>query len=308
MASDVSVDPNLPPETKEGSGQRERVGPVLDAGASHLADAGIENAHREARLLLNLALGFDANVLLAPETPITPSDADRFSGLVAHRAAHEPYSRIAGKREFWSLPLLLSPDTLDPRPDSETVIEAALARIPDRAAPLSILDFGTGTGALLLALLTELPNARGVGGDLAPGAIETARRNAAALGLAGRASFAPANWGLGLSGPVDVIVVNPPYITSEELDTLAPEVVRYDPRMALDGGTDGLKAYRELAPDMARLLRPTGFAVCEIGAGQGSAVAEILARVGLETVAKRCDLAGIERCLVIEPRENVGKS
>lgn len=298
MAPDETPSANLPAGAEA----------LLGAAVARLGDAGIENAPREARLLLNLALGVGANVLLAPEMAIPPGDADRFTSLIDRRAAREPYSRIVGRREFWSLPLLLSRDTLDPRPDSETLVEAVLARIPDRAAPLSILDFGTGTGALLLALLSELPNAQGVGGDLSPGAVETARRNAAALGLADRAGFALANWGLGLSGPVDVIVANPPYIPSEQLDALAPEVARFDPRMALDGGMDGLKAYRELAPDMARLLQPAGFAVCEIGAGQGPAVAEILARAGLETVAKQCDLAGIERCLVVEPRENVGKS
>jgi release factor glutamine methyltransferase len=249
---------------------------------------------------LNLALGVEANALVPPETSITHADAARLAALVARRAHREPYSRIAGKREFWSLQFLLSPDTLDPRPDSETLIEAALARIPDRMAPLAIVDFGTGTGALLLALLTELPNAQGVGVDLAAGAVAAARRNAAALGLERRARFARGRWGAGLTHPADVILANPPYIPSADLAGLAPEVGRHDPALALDGGPDGLRAYREMASDLRNLLKPTGFAVCEIGAGQGSEVARIMSCAGLELVAKQCDLAGIDRCLVLE--------
>jgi release factor glutamine methyltransferase len=305
---------NVPhPERAEGAVEGRTVavqatGALLPAIIARLAAAGIPNAPREARLLLNLAIGTEANAMLSPDHAVPADVADRLAVLVKRRAGREPYSRIAGTREFWSRDFLLSPDTLDPRPDSETLIEAALARIPDRAAALDIVDFGTGTGALLLALLTELPNASGIGTDLSPGAVETARRNAAALGLADRIRFTVGNWGLGLSAPADVILANPPYIPTEQLDDLAPEVTGYDPNLALDGGPDGLQAYRELAPDLARLLKSTGFAVIEIGAGQDAAVAEIMARASLETVAKQCDLAGIERCLVVEPRKNVGNS
>lgn len=281
---------------------------ALKTSTFELAEAGIENAAREARLLLNLALGREPNALLSPETAIACADAERLQVFVKRRASHEPYSRIAGRREFWSLPFLLSPDTLDPRPDSETLIETALARIPDRAVPLSVIDFGTGTGALLLALLSELPNARGLGIDRAPGAVVTARQNAAALGLSARARFADGDWGKGLSEKADVILANPPYIPSDHLADLPADVARFDPGLALDGGPDGLDAYRDLAPDVARLLTPGGFAVCEIGAGQGPAVALVMANVGLETVAKQCDLAGIERCLVFVRRKNVGNS
>jgi release factor glutamine methyltransferase len=284
------------------------VGAILNASIDRLAAAGIDNAPREARLLLNLALGLTSNALVPPDRVLTADESARVAALVARRAAHEPYSRIAGQREFWSLPFLLSPATLDPRPDSETVVEAALARIVDRAAPLAVLDFGTGTGALLLALLSELPSATGLGVDRAPKAVATARRNAAALGLAGRARFACGNWGQALDGQWDVIVANPPYISSQQLASLAPEVRGYDPPLALDGGPDGLQAYRELAPDLARLLSFSGFAVCEIGMGQGPAVAAIMAASGLTQIEARTDLAGINRCLVFEPRENVGKS
>jgi release factor glutamine methyltransferase len=284
------------------------VGAALETAAARIAAAGIGNARREARLLLALALGIEANAFVSSETPIAPADAARFAVLVARRAGREPYSRIAGRREFWSLQFLLSPDTLDPRPDSETVIEAALARIPDRAAPLHIVDFGTGTGALLLALLSELPNAQGVGVDRAAGAVETARRNAAALGLGARARFVRGNWGESLVLEADVILANPPYIPFADLTGLAPEIGKFDPRLALDGGPDGLRAYREIAADMRKLLAPAGFTVCEIGQGQGVEIARIMSRVGLEMVAKHCDLAGIDRCLVFERRKNIGKS
>jgi len=280
---------------------------LLTAAAGRLVEAGIENPRREARLLLNLALGIDANARL-PEREIAPADAALFETFVARRAGHEPYSRIAGRREFWSLDFALSPDTLDPRPDSETLIEAALERIADRAAPLSVVDFGTGTGALLLALLSELPNATGIGVDISAGAVETARRNAAALGLSARARFVLGRWGEGLTTPADVIVTNPPYISAKDMSRLPPEVREFDPAAALDGGPDGLSAYRELALDLKRLLSESGIALCEIGAGQAPAVTAIMAASGLDLTGSRADLAGIERCLVFEQRKKVGKS
>ena len=280
---------------------------LLTAAAGRLVEAGIENPRREARLLLNLALGIDANARL-PEREIAPADAALFETFVARRAGHEPYSRIAGRREFWSLDFALSPDTLDPRPDSETLIEAALERIADRAATLSVVDFGTGTGALLLALLSELPNATGIGVDISAGAVETARRNAAALGLSARAGFVLGRWGEGLTTPADVIVTNPPYISAKDMSRLPPEVREFDPAAALDGGPDGLSAYRELALDLKRLLSESGIALCEIGAGQAPAVTAIMAASGLDLTGSRADLAGIERCLVFEQRKKVGKS
>ncbi len=280
---------------------------LLTAAAGRLVEAGIENPRREARLLLNLALGIDANARL-PEREIAPADAALFETFVARRAGHEPYSRIAGRHEFWSLDFALSPDTLDPRPDSETLIEAALERIADRAATLSVVDFGTGTGALLLALLSELPNATGIGVDISAGAVETARRNAAALGLSARARFVLGRWGEGLTRPADVIVTNPPYISAKDMSRLPPEVREFDPAAALDGGPDGLSAYRELALDLKRLLSESGIALCEIGAGQAPAVTAIMAASGLDLTGSRADLAGIERCLVFEQRKKVGKS
>jgi release factor glutamine methyltransferase len=193
----------------------------------------------------------------------------------------------------------LSPETLDPRPDSETLIESALAALGERERVYRVLDFGTGSGCLLLALLSELPNALGTGVDRSEGALETARRNAAALGLGGRTQFVRGNWGDSLSGEWHVILTNPPYIPSQALQTLMPEVARYEPKLALDGGADGLEAYRVLAPEIARLLAPTGIAAVEVGDGQGPAVAAIMAQVGLVLRGIRHDLSGVDRCIVL---------
>ena len=265
-----------------------------------LAAAGIAQARREARLLVALAARVEpAAVLGWPERRLDAAAETRLAELAGRRAAREPYARLAGRRQFWSLDFALSPDTLDPRPDSETVIEAALARLPDRRAALRLLDLGTGSGCLLLALLSELDHAFGIGIDLLPGAAETARRNAASLGLADRAVFAVGHWGQALAGTVDVILANPPYICSELIDSLAPEVARHEPRAALDGGGDGLDAYRALAGETKRLLKRDGIALFELGAGQGAVVAALMTEAGLAPEGTRRDLAGIERVLIV---------
>jgi release factor glutamine methyltransferase len=276
------------------------VGAALADAALRLSAAGISDARREARLLLAAALGWDAaRVLGFPEAEMTPAAGRQLEPLIARRSAREPVSRILGYREFWSLPFELSADTLDPRPDSETLIGSALAALGERARAYRVLDFGTGSGCLLLALLSELPNARGTGVDLSEGALQTARRNAAALGLGARAQFLRGNWGDGLSGHWDVILANPPYIPSHALQSLMPEVARYEPKLALDGGTDGLEAYRALGPQIARLLAPAGVATVEVGAGQAPAVTAIMGGAGLVLRALRHDLSGVDRCLVL---------
>lgn len=276
------------------------VGTALAESAAQLSAAGISDARREARLLVAAALGWDAaRVLGFPEAEMTAAARRRLDELMARRSAREPISRILGYREFWSLRFELSADTLDPRPDSETLIEAALAALGERERVYRLLDLGTGSGCLLLALLSELPNALGTGVDLSERALETARRNAVALGLMGRAQFMRGNWGDGLVGGWDVMLANPPYIPSHALQTLMPEVARYEPKLALDGGTDGLQAYRALAPEIARLLAPTGIAAVEVGAGQAPAVATIMAGAGLVLRGIRHDLNGMDRCLLL---------
>ncbi|HXQ52994.1 MAG TPA: peptide chain release factor N(5)-glutamine methyltransferase [Stellaceae bacterium] len=284
------------------------IGAAIADAAARLAACGIEAPRREARLLVALAAELDdAAVLGYPEREIAGPARTKLERMLARRLAHEPVSRIAGRREFWSLEFALSPETLDPRPDSETVVAAALERVADRAAPLAVLDLGTGTGCMLLALLSELPSAWGIGVDLSPGAAALARQNAAATGLKSRAFFAVGRWGEGVGGGFDLVVANPPYIASEAIAGLAPEVARWEPRLALDGGSDGLRGFREIAADLRRLVKPAGFACIEVGDGQADAAARIFARAGLDEAGRRRDLSGIERCLVLErPKKTVG--
>ncbi|HEV8016877.1 MAG TPA: peptide chain release factor N(5)-glutamine methyltransferase [Stellaceae bacterium] len=275
------------------------VGALLAEASARLAAAGIAEPRREARLVIALALGIDpAAVLGWPERAVAADAVAAAAALVARRAAGEPVSRLQGRREFWSLDFALSPDTLDPRPDSETLVAAALADIPDRAAKLRIVDFGTGTGCLLLALLSELPRAQGIGIDISAGAVALAERNARALGLAARTEFRRGGWDTRIDGQADVILANPPYILSSEIGRLPREVSAFDPAGALDGGPDGLSAYRSLGPAIHRLLSPLGNAYVEIGAGQGSQVARIFVESQLTVTAIKRDLAGVERCVI----------
>lgn len=291
----------LPPQDAgRDQGKRMTVGEAVDALARRLAAAGIAASRHEARLVVALAMEVEPAVALGwPERRLDDEAQARLDALAARRVSREPYARLAGRRSFWSLDFALSSATLDPRPDSETLIETALALLPDRAAALRLVDFGTGSGCLLLALLSELPNAEGIGVDILPGAAAIARLNAAAVGLGERAAFVVGDWGEALGGTVDVILANPPYICSGDIASLAPEVGRYDPRIALDGGTDGLSAYRCLAHDLARLLRPGALGLVELGQGQAAAVAQLMARAGLTVGQTRRDLAGIERVLIV---------
>lgn len=279
------------------------VGALMAGAARRLAAAGVETARLDARLILGHVLGVDAARLLAHGDDTVDAAAGRlFASLLNRRERREPLSHILGEREFWSLPFRVTADTLTPRPDSETVIEAALAWAGARpvadGADLRILDFGTGTGCLLLALLSEWPTATGLGVDISAAALAVASDNARALGLAARARFVESDWGQGVAGRFDVIVANPPYIATGDLQGLAPEVAAFEPHLALLGGDDGLAAYRALTPWLARLLADDGAAFLEIGCGQADAVAAILAEYGLLTVGRIPDLAGIVRCLV----------
>lgn len=277
---------------------------ALAAASARLAAAGIADPWRDARVLAGAALGRSRESLLAHGgEPLAAESASRFEDCVARRSRGEPVARILGHKEFWSLDFLVTADTLVPRPDSETLIQAALDAIADRRAAVSVLDLGTGTGCLLLALLSELPQARGVGIDISPGAVAVAQRNAALLGLGGRARFRVADFTTespGADAPRwDVILCNPPYIPEDEIARLAPDVAIYDPPAALSGGADGLAAYRALAPRLAGLLDSGGQILLEIGQGQSEAVTAIMARAGLDLRACHADLAGIPRCLVL---------
>ena len=275
------------------------IGCALDAAAAALSAAGFDEPRRRARRVLAAALGLSAAELFGhPERALAATEAVRLDELLRRMIAHEPLSRIIGRREFWGLEFRLSPDTLDPRPDSETLVEAVLARLPDRAQRYRFLDLGTGTGCLLLALLSELCSAEGVGIDIMPGAARTARANAERLGLGRRARFIAGDWAHSVVGRFDAVIANPPYIPTPTIAELPPEVREYDPKRALDGGVDGLAAYRAIAAQLLRLLRPDGFFAGEIGLGQAEPVAAILAQHGLRLDGFAPDLAGIARCVV----------
>jgi release factor glutamine methyltransferase len=285
------------PKSCEGS--LTTVGEALSQATRRLRDAGIERPEAEARILLEAASGRGRGQIIAfPEHPLPDRHRLDFDALIARRCVREPISRILGRREFWSLSFKLDAGTLDPRPDSETLVTAVLERVRDRAARLDILDLGTGTGCLLLALLSELPAARGVGVDVSEAATRGASRNAERLGLSERAEFIVSDWARDLDGAFDIVISNPPYIESDAIDGLAPEVARHDPRAALDGGADGLDAYRALLPQAARLLRAGGLLVLEMGQGQGAAVCNLARRAGFIQSESAADLAGIERCLL----------
>jgi release factor glutamine methyltransferase len=267
--------------------------------AARLAAAGIEDVRAEAWLVLSIALGRARAELMAGAATLPDAEqAARLEELVRRRAAREPIAYILGEKEFWSLAFEVGPGVLIPRPETETLVEAVLNGIAGRRAALRLLDLGTGSGCLLLALLSELSNATGLGVDQSAAALAVAGRNAARLGLAARAEFAQGRWGRGLEQPFDVIVANPPYVAEREWPGLQPEIRAFEPKAALVAGGDGLAAYRALAPDCARLLAAGGLCALEIGQGQGDAVTEILARQGLHVTQRRPDLAGIERCLV----------
>jgi release factor glutamine methyltransferase len=258
-----------------------------------------DNPRLEARLLLSHALGVEpADLIRYPGRPVDPGALEC---SVARREAQEPIALILGRREFWSMEFLVSDATLIPRPDSETLVEAALAAFAERPPPWRILDLGTGTGCLLLALLREFPGAFGVGVDIAAGAASLARRNAIRLGLADRAEFVSADWTNALSGMFDLIVANPPYVATPEMTRLMPEVARYEPRRALDGGSDGYDAYRSILPNLGDALAADGTAVLEVGVGQAATVSALARERGFAASTRR-DLAGIARAIVLSRR------
>ena len=277
------------------------VGAALDEAAQRLRDAGIADARLEARLLLAHAMGVEPGTIAGhPERPIGASERDWFDFALARRAAREPIAYVLGQREFWSLRFCVGRETLDPRPDSETLIESALGLVDDRRTALRVLDLGTGSGCLLLALLSELPNARGVGIDISPEAAAVAQQNARALDLSARACFVVSDWDAAINADFDLIIANPPYIPSGDIASLAPEVVLFEPRGALDGGPTGLTCFGTLAPAIARRLVRHGAAVIEVGYGQVPDVRRIMAAAGLDTTGLHNDLADIPRCLILQ--------
>lgn len=277
------------------------------AGSSGDDQESQADHRRDARLLLGLAMRRDDPVLPHEDITLTADAEARLEQLIHRRKAGEPVSRLRGWREFYSLPFQLSAATLDPRPDSEVIVDTAIdlakSTLNEKSEPgrqISVIDFGTGTGCLLLAILHHLPTARGIGVDISAEAIDTAAGNAERLGLASRSRWQVSNWDQALADATfDLVISNPPYIPDRDIDTLAPEVRLHDPRRALDGGEDGLVAWRQVLPVIARRLNLDGRAVVEIGYDQAAAVTVLAKTFGLEVLAEKTDLGGRPRCLIM---------
>jgi release factor glutamine methyltransferase len=266
------------------------------------AEAGVEAASRDARFLLQGILGLDGAQLLSGSTRPIGEAAVRVSDAVRRRLAHEPVSRILGKRAFYGREFIVTPEVLDPRPDTEAVVDLALDVVKSSelsGCALSIADIGTGSGILIATMLAELPNARGVATDISPAALEVARLNAERLGVADRISFVATSGLDGCSVPVDLLISNPPYIPKDEIAGLEPEVRDFDPLLALDGGIDGLDVYREIARNAVELQRPLRI-VLEVGWTQADAVEEIFIASGARPLGRRRDLGGHIRAVALE--------
>jgi release factor glutamine methyltransferase len=288
-----------------GAPSRQTIDGARRALAARFRAGGIDNPDLDARLLIGHALRLEHAALAASAARIlSAGEESTIDVLAQRRLAHEPVARIIGMKEFWSLPLRIDAATLVPRPETETIVEAVLATIDAagrRTSTLRIADLGTGSGAILLALLTELPNAFGIGTDADPAALAVARGNALELGLS-RAAYVACDMAAALRGPFDIVVSNPPYIASGDIAALPPEVQLFDPSRALDGGPDGLNFYRAIAMTIPEYLAPDGVIVVELGAGQAEPVAALFAAAGLALSPPRPDLNGMPRALAARKR------
>lgn len=273
----------------------------LNQALDTLVRAGIDSARLDTQLLLAHVLCMTREELLMRESvEMTEFQSAQFAALVARRASRIPISQLLGRKEFWGLTFKVSADTLTPRPDSETIIEALLAHQPRRSAQLRILDLGTGTGCLLLAALSEYPQSRGLGVDISERALAVAAENAASLRLEKRAEFKKSVWNSAINGVWDIVISNPPYIPAGEIQGLAPEVSRHEPRLALDGGSDGLDCYREITRFLPEILAESGMALLEVGRGQAQDVASLGQSHGLSLAGIACDLSGVGRCVILK--------
>lgn len=265
-----------------------------------LQQAKIETASLDARILLQHVLHLSREqLLLAMDDVLGPEQEEAFYALLERRAKRQPVAQLIGKREFWGMEFKVTSDTLDPRPDSETLIEAVLGQCRDRRKHYKILDLGTGTGCLLLSLLNELTNATAIGVDISEAALAVAKENTIAFGMQSRVAFLASHWCEKVMGTFDIIVANPPYIPSKSIALLAPEVAQYEPGLALDGGEDGLDCYRKIVPTLPRIMADEGIAALEIGIGQQTAVAELAIKAGIQVHAMRRDLSGTVRCVTV---------
>jgi release factor glutamine methyltransferase len=264
-----------------------------------LEAAGIDTPVLDARLLLEAGAGVSRlEIVTDPRREMSDAQVGAVNALTKRREAREPVSHILGRKHFWTLDLEVNADVLTPRPETEFVVEAGLQATSPADAPHRILDLGAGSGAIIFALLRDRPNATGIAIDISEGALEIARRNAEALGVADRLEIRQNDWAKGLDERFDLVVSNPPYIRTGDIDGLAPEVARFEPRLALDGGEDGFVAYRIIAAALPRLLKPGATFALEVGLGQAEGVKALVEAAGLTADEPRRDLAGIPRVVV----------
>ncbi len=291
----MSRDPASRPAAPEAPPSRAQ---AIAQVAAYLVASGVgaEQAQDDARALLRAATGLSRlQLAMSPQAPLLEKEADRLSRYAARRAAREPVSRILGERGFWTLDIVVAPHVLDPRPDTETLIDTTLTLTEKRDAALRILDLGTGSGAIVCALLSELPAARAVAVDISPHACAATQANLARCGLTARGSVLRGRWGAALTGKFDILVSNPPYVRAGDIAGLDPEVRLYDPALALDGGVDGLSCYREIVADLPRLLAPDGLVAFEVGSDQAVSVASLLGAQGFSIARVGRDAGGHER-------------
>ncbi|WP_373085871.1 peptide chain release factor N(5)-glutamine methyltransferase [Sneathiella sp.] len=271
---------------------------AVRAAAGRLEATGVENPRRDATVLLAFVLGEDTGIFhRSPERYLSTREQADFNRVIERRATREPVSHITGQREFWSLDFAIGPAVLDPRPDSETLIEVALDKISKGHKVRNILDLGTGSGCLLLSLLSEIPDATGVGVDISDRALLVARKNAEHLGLQARSKFQLGNWCAGIHEQFDLVLCNPPYIPAADVSDLQPEVRDFEPHLALIGGADGLDCYRNIIFQLPSVLRSRGLVLFEVGSGQAAAVGGLLEESGFINVEFHIDLASIDRCV-----------
>lgn len=264
-----------------------------------LAKTGLENPHREARLLVGYGLGIPVEQTLYDEShQLSEAECANVKALIQRRKDHEPFAYITGIKEFWSLEFGVGVESLIPRPASECIVESAIDILGDTNSEARILDLGTGSGCLLLSVMQERAYVNGVGVDCSYESIRRAADNSHRLKMKDRAEFVVGNWGASLECQFDLILCNPPYVRSEEINGLTRDVSHYEPRLALDGGADGLSCFRKLGPQLSRLLARTGVACIEVGFGQANSVIAIFGEYGLKLHDRQTDLAGVERCLV----------